>query len=85
MDRQVPTNGETMPGISIANGDVKTQDTTMTDVNGSLTNGALVKRKARESNTRPSYAEAESSSDDDQPLVSLYFNLTGIMTRFANS
>ncbi|KAJ9643285.1 DNA topoisomerase 1 [Knufia peltigerae] len=68
MDRQVPTNGETMPGISIANGDVKTQDTTMTDVNGSLTNGALVKRKARESNTRPSYAEAESSSDDDQPL-----------------
>jgi hypothetical protein len=68
MDRQNPTNGEILPGISMANGDVKVEDTPMTGTNGSLTNGALAKRKARESNTRPSYAEAE-SSDDDQPLV----------------
>lgn len=79
MDRQIPTNGETIPGISIANGDVKVEDTTMTDVNGSLTNGAFVKRKARESNTRPSYAEAE-SSDDDQPLVRLHFCLIASTT-----
>ncbi|KAK5401575.1 DNA topoisomerase 1 [Exophiala xenobiotica] len=68
MDRQNPTNGEILPGISMANGDVKVEDAPMTGTNGSLTNGALAKRKARESNTRPSYAEAE-SSDDDQPLI----------------
>ncbi len=68
LDRQNPTNGDILPGISMANGDVKVEDTPMTGTNGNLTNGALAKRKARESNTRPSYAEAE-SSDDDQPLV----------------
>ncbi|KAK5459392.1 DNA topoisomerase 1 [Exophiala xenobiotica] len=68
MNRQNPTNGDVLPGISMANGDVKVEDTPMTGTNGSLTNGALAKRKARESNTRPSYAEAE-SSDDDQPLI----------------
>ncbi|KIW50805.1 hypothetical protein PV05_09592 [Exophiala xenobiotica] len=68
LDRQNPTNGDILPGISMANGDVKVEDTPMTGTNGNLTNGALAKRKARESNTRPSYAEAE-SSDDDQPLI----------------
>lgn len=69
MDRQIPTNGEVMPGISMAHGEVKVQDTPMTDSRNDLTNGAAVaKRKVRESLTRPSYAEAE-SSDDDQPLV----------------
>ena len=58
-----------MPGISLANGDVKVEDTTMTDSHEHLTNGtSATKRKGRESNTRPSYAEAE-SSDDDVPLV----------------
>ncbi|KIX01350.1 uncharacterized protein Z518_09075 [Rhinocladiella mackenziei CBS 650.93] len=68
MDRQIPTNGEVLPGISMANGDVKLEDTPMTDPKDNLTNGAaMAKRKVRESLTRPSYAEAE-SSDDDQPL-----------------
>jgi len=66
MDRQIPTNGEVMPGISMANGDVKVQDISMND---NLTNGtALAKRKVRDSLTRPTYAQSE-SSDDDQPLV----------------
>ncbi|KAK5056628.1 hypothetical protein LTR84_012160 [Exophiala bonariae] len=68
MDRQIPTNGTVLPGISMANGIVEEKDDTkMTDVNGSLTNGAA-KRKVRESLARPSYADAE-SSDDDQPLI----------------
>ncbi|KAI1613871.1 DNA topoisomerase I [Exophiala viscosa] len=68
MDRQIPPNGEVMPGISLANGDVKVEDATMTDGHEHLTNGASAnKRKGRESNTRPSYAEAE-SNDDDVPL-----------------
>ncbi|EHY59729.1 DNA topoisomerase 1 [Exophiala dermatitidis] len=65
MDREIPTNGEVMPGISMANGDVKVEDTPMTDGNDNVVNGA--KRKARDSLTRPDYAEAE-SSDDDVPL-----------------
>lgn len=69
MDKQIPTNGDIMPGISLANGDVKVEDTTMTDSHDHLPNGtSAAKRKARESITRPSYAEAE-SSDDDMPLV----------------
>lgn len=68
MDRQIPTNGAILPGISVVNGIVKEEDTIMADANGTLTNGAA-KRKVRESLTRPSYADAE-SSDDDVPLVS---------------
>lgn len=68
MDRQIPTNGAVLPGISMANGIIEEKgDTKMTEVNGNLTNGAA-KRKVRESLARPSYADAE-SSDDDQPLV----------------
>lgn len=69
MDRQIPTNGAVLPGISMVNGIIKEEeDTVMADANGTLTNGAA-KRKVRESLARPSYADAE-SSDDDQPLVS---------------
>lgn len=69
MDKQIPTNGEVMPGISMANGEVKVEDTAMTDVNDTLANGsAHAKRKGRQSIMRPDYAEAE-SSDDDLPLV----------------
>ena len=62
MDKQTPSNGHVMPGVSIRNGPM-TEDTTMLDVNG-----ASAKRKARESMARPNYAESE-SSDDDKPLV----------------
>ena len=63
MDKQTPSNGHVMPGVSIRNGPV-TEDTKMPDVNGA----ASAKRKARESMARPNYAESE-SSDDDKPLV----------------
>lgn len=58
-----------MPGISIRNGPMQ-EDTAMPDANTPPTNG-LAKRKARESAARPSYAEDQSSEDDDLPLVSL--------------
>ncbi|EXJ88563.1 DNA topoisomerase I [Capronia coronata CBS 617.96] len=69
MDKQIPTNGEIMPGISMANGDVKVEDTPMQDAdNNHLTNGsANAKRKVRDSLSRPDYADAQ-SSDDDVPL-----------------
>jgi hypothetical protein len=60
MDKANPTNGEVQPGISMMNGPVS-EDTDMKDANGAA---APAKRKA----SRPSYAEAE-SSDDDQPIV----------------
>ncbi|KIW92412.1 uncharacterized protein Z519_07396 [Cladophialophora bantiana CBS 173.52] len=68
MDRQIPTNGEVVPGISMANGEVKVEELSPSGNKDNLLNGvAAAKRKARESLTRPSYAEPE-SSDDDLPL-----------------
>ena len=61
MDKANPTNGEVQPGISLRNGPMS-EDTEMKDANGTA---APAKRKA----SRPSYAEAESSEDDDQPIV----------------
>lgn len=69
MDRAMPSNGAVMPGISIRNGPMEEVDSPMPDANGVDKNGAgPVKRKGRESLTRPSYAESE-SSEDDKPLV----------------
>lgn len=59
LDKKLPTNGEVQPAMPVVD------DVSMQDAEAS-TNG--VKRKARESNTRPTYAESE-SSDDDLPLV----------------
>lgn len=67
MDKALPSNGVVQPGISIRNGPVEETDTVMTDVNEAPTNGHT-KRKARESLIKPSYAEAD-STDDDEPLV----------------
>ncbi|ETI26543.1 hypothetical protein G647_03320 [Cladophialophora carrionii CBS 160.54] len=68
LDRQIPSNGTVMPGISIAHGEVKMEDASPSDAKGDLVNGAGAgKRKFRESVTRPDYADAE-SSDDDVPL-----------------
>ena len=69
LDRQMPNNSKTMPGISISHGDVKVEDSSTSNKAG-LTNGAAAaaKRKVRESLTRPVYADSE-SSDDDLPLV----------------
>ena len=70
MDKSNPSNGTVMPGISIRHGPVQEVDTEMLDVNGVQANGAgPAKRKIRESMAKPSYAEAESTDDDDMPLV----------------
>lgn len=64
------TNGDVNPGISNRFGPVqKDNDVQMTDAEAQ-DNGALSKRKARTSvGQRQSYAEPESSEEDDQPLV----------------
>ena len=66
MDRALPSNGKVLPGISIRNGPIQEVDTSMPDANGVET---PVKRKVRKSLTRPSYADAETSEEDDKPLV----------------
>jgi len=72
LDRQLPSNGNVMPGISIAHGEVKVKDPTPSNNKGAVVNGAgATKRKVRESFTRPDYADAE-SSDDNLPLVRDY-------------
>ena len=69
MDRALPSNREVLPGVSIRNGPVQEVDTTMADANGVDMNGGPVKRKGRESLTRPSYVDVETSEEDDKPLV----------------
>ena len=69
MDRAVPPNGDVLPGISIRNGPVQEVDTPMPDANGVEANGGPAKRKIRESLMKPSYADAETSEEDDKPLV----------------
>lgn len=67
MDKALPSNGVVQSGISIRNGPVEEVDAVMIDVNEAHTNGHA-KRKVRESLNKPSYADAD-SSDDDEPLV----------------
>jgi hypothetical protein len=70
LDRQIPSNGEVMPGVSIAHGEVKIEDASPSNSKAVLANSAAAgKRKVRDSITRPDYADAESSGDD-LPLVS---------------
>ena len=71
MDKAIPSNGHMKPGISIRNGPVEDNDHQMPDVNGAEMNGSTSKRKSRGSLTKPSYAEADASDEDDQPLVRL--------------
>lgn len=61
------TNGATQPGISIRYGPADDNDLEMrdADVNGS----SQSKRKSRSSAGKISYAEPESSEEDDKPLV----------------
>jgi DNA topoisomerase I len=69
MDKANPSNGHVRPGISIRNGPMQGEDIHMPDVNGVLTNGVSSKRKSRGSLAKPSYAELDTSDEDDQPLV----------------
>jgi len=69
-DKAALTNGEVITSLSMHKGLLEEADTPMAEANGDVLKGAgLAKRKVRESLAKPSYAEAESSDDDDQPLV----------------
>jgi hypothetical protein len=69
MDKANPSNGHVQPGISIRYGPMEDHDHHMPDMNGVDMNGSTSKRKSRGSLVKPSYADAESSDEDDQPLV----------------
>lgn len=73
MDKAIPSNGHIMPGISIRNGPMEDADHPMSDVNGVETNGSTSKRKSRGSLAKPPYTEANSSDEDDMPLVGLSY------------
>jgi hypothetical protein len=68
LDRQVPSNGEVNPGISLAHGQVKIEDASPPAKEPHVNGNAINKRKVRESHSRPDYVDAE-SSDDHVPLV----------------
>lgn len=71
LDRANPSNGTLNPGITIKN-EVVQPDHPMPDANGVTTNGVSSKRKSRGSLVQPSYAEAASSDEEDQPLVRIH-------------
>jgi len=67
--RPPPTNGHVDPGVSIRFGPVEDKDVKMEDAEDDAI--AAIKRKSRTSvGEKKSYAEAE-SSEEDQPLVRL--------------
>lgn len=71
----VGTNGSVDPGVSIRFGPVQDKDVDMEDVDAH----GVSKRKSRASiDKKKTYAEPESSDDDDQPLVrsAILANLT---------
>lgn len=62
------TNGDIEPGVSVRFGAVQDADVKMTDADGDAR--GVSKRKSRASiDQKKSYAEPESSDEDDQPLV----------------
>ena len=70
MDNKDSSYRPVMPGISIRNGPLNETDMPIADMNGDQVNGnGPQKRKVRGRITGPSYAEEESSTDDDKPLV----------------
>ena len=67
MEDATDTNGHVDPGISIRFGPVKSEDTEMDDAGPDALAG---KRKSRAGvDQKKSYAEPESSEEEDQPLV----------------
>lgn len=62
------TNGDIEPGVSVRFGAVQDADVKMTDADANAF--GVSKRKSRDSiDQKKSYAEPESSDEDDQPLV----------------
>lgn len=67
MEDATETNGHVDPGVSIRFGPVKSEDSEMKDAESEAQAG---KRKTRTSvDQKKSYAEPESSEEEDQPLV----------------
>ncbi|EAS33798.1 topoisomerase I [Coccidioides immitis RS] len=60
------TNGTTKPGVSIRYGPIDDEDVEMQD--GEVNGAPQTKRKSRASAANKSYAEPESSEEDDKPL-----------------
>lgn len=71
LDKSIPSNNRVRPGISIRNGPLEDRDHQMPDANGVEMNGSTNKRKSRGGLGKPSYAQADSSDEDDQPLVGI--------------
>jgi DNA topoisomerase-1 len=70
MDNGAPSNGDTIPGISIRNGPIEDADVDMQDAGSDANGSGLSKRKSRGSAGKiKSYAEPDSSGEDDKPLV----------------
>lgn len=70
MDKANPSNSHVEPGISIRNGPVAEMDVVPDAAGPELNGNGPSKRKSRGSiGHKVSYAEAESSEDDDKPLV----------------
>jgi hypothetical protein len=73
----IGTNGNVDPGVSIRFGPVQDKDVDMEDADADA--HGVSKRKSRASiDKKKTYAEPESSDDDDQPLVrsTIVANLT---------
>jgi len=63
-----PANGDIDPGVSVRFGAVEDDDVKMQDADGAA--HGVSKRKSRAGiDQKKSYAEPESSDEDDQPLV----------------
>lgn len=72
------TNGHVEPGVSLRFGPVQSEDAQMEDAETDANAPGPSKRKARASTSqRPSYAEPDSSEEEDKPLVryALHANL----------
>lgn len=70
MGNGTPSNGHTEAGISVRYGPVENGDVEMEDAGPTENGTGPSKRKSRASaGNRKSYAEMESSEEDDKPLV----------------
>lgn len=70
METSTPSNGHVESGLSVRNGSVENGDVDMKDAGPAENGTGPSKRKSRTSaGSRKSYADMESSDEDDKPLV----------------
>lgn len=67
MEDATETNGHVDPGVSVRFGPVKNEDVDMDDAANA--HGASKRRSRTSVGQKQSYAEPESSEEEDQPLV----------------